>query len=301
MNDRRRGAATGPGPVIWLASYPKSGNTWVRALLSNYVDGGDEPASINCLIGGNIVVDRGRFDDMVGLASSDLAPSGILKRRPAFHVQLAAELPRPTFVKVHDACLRVAPGTWLFPAAATAGSVCIVRNPLDVAVSFAHHNGGSIDDAIALMNRPSELARQCTGMTPQLPQPMLTWSGHVWSWVRQAEFPVHVLKYEDMLADPVATFGRIVRFARLDYDSARLSRAIENASFDLLRRQEAQTGFSEAMSSARSFFRAGKAGAWRAALDRRQVTKLLRAHGPLMARFGYLAEAQAFLDDRPAG
>ena len=289
--------AGGTGSIVWLASYPKSGNTWLRAFLTSYLNPDPEPLSINALIGGALAYQRALFDGCVGRASSDMTPDEILDARPRFHRRLARDLPRPTFVKVHDACIRTPRGAALFPRAATAGAVYLVRNPLDVAVALANHQGTSVDAAIADMNRAATLAPQTGGLSRQLPQPMLTWSAHVTSWRECAAFPVHVVRYEDLLADPAAEFGGIARFCGLEWDRARLARAVDETAFHRLRDQERHCGFDEKPLAAASFFRAGTAGGWRTALGAGQVRRLVETHEPVMDRFGYLREAEAYLDD----
>ena len=186
--------------------------------------------------------------------------------------------------------------------------VYLVRNPLDVAVSYAHHRQKSIDATMRWMNEPAAAEGEVAGgIHTQLPQPLTTWSGHVASWLDQEELPVHVARYEDLLADPMAGFGAIVRFAGLDRDEThpegpgrpgateRLAQAVGQAAFPRLRIQEESSGFSEKQPTAPSFFRAGVAGSWRTALAPRQVQAVVDAHGPVMARLGYLREAEAFL------
>ena len=323
---RSRGG-TPAASIVWLASYPKSGNTWLRAVLTNYLRDDPEPASINALIGNPVATRRETFDELVGLDSSDLTPDEVLRHRVLFHALLAREAAgpppggAPAFVKVHDAYLRTGDGTALFPKAATAGVVYLVRNPLDVAVSYAHHRQKSIDDTVRWMNDPTAADGEVAGgIHTQLPQPLMTWSGHVSSWLDQEELPMHVARYEDLLADPMAAFGAVVRFAGLDREdgthagertqsgmrgrsnmpgpsgtSARLARAVDHAAFSRLRVQEEASGFSEKQPTAPSFFRAGVAGSWRNVLDSRQARALVDAHGPVMARLGYLREAEAFL------
>ena len=281
---------------FWLASYPKSGNTWMRVLLTNYLRPAGGPASINALLPGALPSDRHEFEERTGLQSSGLTPDQLLRYRSLFHELLAAELPRPTFVKVHDACLRTARNEWLFPASATAGAIYIARNPLDVAVSFAHHARSPIDRVVAGMSDPSfVLASSVSPSFAGLPQPLSTWSGHVSSWLDRTEFPVHRVRYEDMLADPAAEFGAVVRFAGLDRDAGRVARAVDRSRFEVLRDQEARDGFRERMPWAPSFFREGRAGSWRDALSAEQVRAVVDAHAPAMERLGYLREAEAFL------
>ena len=307
-------------PIVWLASYPKSGNTWLRAVLTHYLrNGGErgpkgecgshgervshgEPASINTLLGRPLASDRKTFDELVELDSSDLTPDEVLHYQPSFRESLAEALPPPAFVKTHDAYLRLPGGGMLFPKAATAGVIYLVRNPLDVAVSYAHHLNRSIDDTVAWMADQSA----CEGSVPhrlttRLPEPLTTWSGHVSSWLDQTELPLHVARYEDLLEDSLAGFGAIVRFAGLDRDGARLARAVARAAFPRLRAEEEAFGFIDKQPTAPSFFRAGVAGSWRSALSARQVRALVDTHGTVMERLGYLREAEAFLADRSSG
>ena len=282
--------------IFWLASYPKSGNTWLRAVLTNYLHEAGEPASINALIGWCAASVRYTFDEFLGLPSSDMTPEEIMRHRPLLHEALAEAMPPPAFVKVHEACVHTPSGAALFPKAATAGVIYLVRNPLDVAVSYAHQRQQTIDDTVTFMNHSTAtLGGARPTLSTFLPIPLLTWSGHASSWLDQGELPVHVTRYEDMLANPQAAFGAIVRFAGLDWDGARLARAIDHAAFPRLRAQEEEIGFEEKQPPSPSFFRAGVAGSWRTALCPRQVRALVEAHGPVMERFGYLRDAEAFL------
>ena len=286
--------------IIWLASYPKSGNTWLRAVLTAYLRNDGEPAPINALVGPSIATSRELFDDVVGLPSSDLTVEEVLRLRPLLHERLAAELEPPAFVKVHDACVRTAAGP-LFPRAATKGAVYLVRNPLDVAVSYAHHQQWSVERTVEEMNRSGAgCALRPRRIHDSFPDAMLSWSANVTSWV-DAEAPVHVARYEDFLADPVESFGAVVRFAGLEWSASRLARAVEHARFERLRAQEERDGFRLRQPTAPSFFRSGRRGEWRTALTPRQVGALVEAHGPVMERFGYLEEAQALLRGAASG
>ena len=301
-----RGAAAGSasaGSVVWLASWPRSGSTWLRTVLTGYLLDDDGPAPLDRLIGRPLASLRELFYEQIGLDSSDLTPEEILRLRPLFHERLARELATagggegaPAFVRVHDACLRTFEGTPLFPKSVTAGVVYLVRNPLDVAVSFAHFLAEPVDRVIGWMNSPDTcLSGFRDRIRQSLPEPLLTWGGHVSSWLDQEDLPVHAARYEDLLADPRAGFGEIVRFAGLEPDDARLARAVDRAAFHRLRAQEEESGYRSKPPEARFFFRAGVAGSWRSALRPPQVRALVDAHGPAMERFGYLREAEAFL------
>ena len=298
------GVEDAPGAgIVWLASYPKSGNTWLRAVLTNYLCADGEPASINALIvGSEPNYSREIFDEYIGLDSADMTTEEVARHLPQFREWLAERLmaPRPLpeqrrrrneprFVKTHET-YRAPGGAPRFPRTGTAGVVYLIRNPLDVAVSYAHHLDCSLDRTLRRMNNPTVF--EWRGGLPEL---VATWNGHVSSWTRQTDLPVHVARYEDLLADPYAGFGEIVRFAGLAWDEARLDRAIEHAAFSRLRAQEAESGFAEKSPAAPTFFRAGVAGSWRTAFTPAQVRAVVDAHGEVMERFGYLKEARAFL------
>ena len=137
--------------IIWLASYPKSGNTWFRVFLTNLRGEEGGPANINKLHSAPIASARGIFDDEAGVEASDLTPDEIDRLRPEIYTHLAKQAEETLFMKVHDACTSNDKNLPLFPEEATAGAIYIIRNPLDVVVSFADHSGWDYDKAILRM------------------------------------------------------------------------------------------------------------------------------------------------------
>jgi hypothetical protein len=275
--------------IIWLASYPKSGNTWMRVLLTNYLRNGSTPVDINRLDGGPIASARLWFDEWVGLGASSLDDAVIESLRPGVYRCMAAEAPDTVYMKVHDAWGRTDRGEALFPADVTAGVIYIVRNPLDMASSCAHHWGVDIHTAVTQLCDPEHaIARSLGGLSDQLRQRLLSWSGHVQSWLDESNLPVHVVRYEDLLATPHATFREVVRFCGLPLDDARVSRAVAFSDFSELQRQERETGFRErSLRAPGLFFRRGQAGTWREELPADLASRLSAAHGTMMGRFGY--------------
>jgi hypothetical protein len=115
-----------------------------------------------------------------------------------------------------------------------------------------------------------------------------SWSENVESWTGQPNPALHVMRYEDMLAQPERTFGALTRFLGLDTTAERLRRVIELSSFDKLREQEERIGFNERSTMSKRFFRVGRAGQWRTKLTPAQVEAVVRANEKQMRRFGYL-------------
>lgn len=273
--------------IIWLASYPKSGNTWLRAFLANYFRNPDQPIPINDLpkyvLGDNFVTHYQRHG---GKTPDELTAADIALLRAKVHEWFASARGETAFVKTHS-MIALADGQPLITPSATAAAIYVVRNPLDVAVSYAHHHGTTLDQTVAALCQEN-LVLPAAGKL--LPQVVGSWSQHVRTWTQAPGLRLHVLRFEDMLATPQETFAGVVRFLGLPGDPARLDKALRFSSFRELRRQEAATGFVEARpDGGAEFFRAGKTGNWADVLSADQVERLVACHREVMIDFGYLA------------
>lgn len=272
--------------IFWLASYPKSGNTWLRAFIAALVSG--EPVDINRMsFVGGIAGDRSAFDETLGVASADLSAEQQTNLRPRAYEIWAAEAARPLYCKAHD-CYHLTPaGEPLFSTKATRGAVYVVRDPRAVAVSLAHYTMHTLDFEIARMADANEsFASSDDRLHQQLHQQVRSWSGHVLSWL-EAPFPVHVARYEDLHAEPAAAFAAIARFLDLPHDPQRIASAVAATSFSRLQEQERASGFVERPRHAAAFFREGRVDGWRDALTPAQVARIEQAHGAMMLRLGY--------------
>ena len=212
--------------ITWLASYPKSGNTWMRVFLTNLRRGGTTPADINDLDPTIGASGREVFDRLLGYDTANLTHDEIDALRPDVYTHLAAHADTPLICKVHDAYTHLPDGRPLFPTTAASVVIYLVRNPLDVSVSLAHHNQmAGIDPAIDLMRDPQATlgARTRTGA---FRQQLLSWSGHVRSWVDAPELAVHVVRYEDLLSRPVETFSAAATFVGLAVTPDAVARAL---------------------------------------------------------------------------
>lgn len=280
-----------PERLVWLASYPSSGNTWVRAMLVALLHRNGAELDINGLGAIPTAAQRSLLDRFGGVETADLRWDEIQNLRPAAYRAVARAIEETRFLKIHDHLGATPGGEPLVPVDGTRGAVYIVRNPLDVVASFANHFGKSLDEAIRAMADPSfTLSPASKGFHVQVPQTVGGWSHHVGSWVERAPFPVHTVRYEDLLAAPVDTFLGVVRFAGFSHSREEVAWAVEAAAFERLRAQEGAGGFRERAATTRRFFRHGRAGGWREELTPRQVEAVVREHGEVMRRFGYLPD-----------
>jgi hypothetical protein len=273
------------GSILWLASYPKSGNTWLRVFLANLVANRRDPVPLAELprYGEDEALPE-LYARRAGRSSPDLDLEQIAALRPLVHADIAARHAGIVFVKTHN-LQGDFHGHPLHNPQVTFGAIYVVRNPLDVAISMSHHFQVDLDTAIERLGNEAVATGNGELFVSQI---LRSWSSHVASWVDTAGPRVLVLRYEDLLEKPVKWFGKVARLVGLGQDRARLERAIDHAGFRVLAGMEKRDGFVEAAGASARFFREGRSNQWREALSRDQVARIVAAHRKQMARFGYV-------------
>lgn len=192
--------------ITWLASFPKSGNTWLRFMLYAYLFG-------------------------------DIKTSGDINRRiPAIHrdPRVAPEGDETLFVKTHFPLVDRHP-----QLALSGGAVYVMRHPKDILLSGLnyHRMTGALPDT----QTDEQYARIYIqrGADPiWIGQGFGTWEQHVASWTTTDRFGVHVTTYEKMKADTEGELSAILRFAGVEPEAERVAGAVKAAHFDQLRALE---------------------------------------------------------------
>jgi aryl sulfotransferase len=292
-------------PYWYLASYPKSGNTWCRVFITELrrLAGFDSEEATSAalqeerklrlnrdLATGSIVSSRHWLDDQLGIDSSDLSWAELDKMRGRAGHQRALYAECLRYHKVHDAFLSAdSGGRPVVPVESCCGAVVVIRHPADVAVSLSHFFSWPIDRCVAfLLDEQAGLCRSSKRGGQQVRQFMGTWANHVQSWVDQQLIPVLLLRYEDLLANPNTEFTRLAHFLDLPTDEALISEAVANTRFDKLRaKEEEEGGFREKPEGCERFFRSGRSGEGREQLTTEQILQLEEAFSETLMRFGY--------------
>ena len=279
--------------IFWLASYPKSGNTWLRSYIFALKSGLNPEATsinINSLDTGAIASSRNWLEVILGLDLRLHTNDDIESFRTDAYRFLHSQLTEPSYHKIHDANHLTASNGLLCPLDSCSGALYLVRNPFDVAVSFANHMGVSLDKSIHMMGDPEYalLSKQHKFRT-QVRQKMGTWSDHVSSWLDSGGQILWV-RYEDMLKNPIKSFTQISQFLNLPESDEAVRQAIDLCHFDKLQKQEQKSGFKECPTKSNGFFRNGKVGDWRNTLSASQIDRIITDHSDTMQRLGYLNE-----------
>jgi hypothetical protein len=277
-----------PKGIVWLASYPKSGNTWLRMFLyqlarirrglpraENEINDLDRVSQNELAFGG---IYEGLLHKPVAAASE----FEVAQARSLAQAAIAANFPSLAFLRTHS-LLGVAYGAPTINQSVSAGAVYLVRDPRDVAVSLAQYAGKPLDFAIDIINRHDAFA---LGNDPR--DLWGSWSQHVESWAGHPDPSLLVVRYEDLLSKPKDTFGAIAQHLRQPAKPEEIAEAVSASSFGELRRQEKQYGFAARWPDAKRFFVNGRSRVWRDKMSAAQAERIVAAHGPTMRKLGYL-------------
>lgn len=270
-----------PRNIIWISSFPKSGNTWVRAFLGNYFTPTGKQLSINEL--SSITTSDIRhdwFDKAAGKPFvAETFDDWVAMRRKVLRL-IAQSTPGNRFVKTHSKIDRVGDCDLIMPEV-TAAAIYIIRNPFDVVVSFARHSSLSIDDAIDRMCDSVNISTGENGILEVLGR----WDDHIRSWTKAPGLPRHIMRYEDMVDNPKAAFRELLHFLQVSVQNKKLRKALEETSFSALQKQENSEGFREKPPAMEKFFVSGKYGGWRDALTPAQVARIHSEFKPTIDEF----------------
>jgi hypothetical protein len=274
MSDLRR--------IIWLSSYPKSGNTWMRSFLAHYMMPPGEAPDINNLrkfTTGDIRQDI--FDAAAGTKFRAKNVEEWLEMRPKVLRLIAASKPDHHFVKTHCQAVKYM-DIDLIPPELTAAAIYIMRNPFDLSLSFARHLSVDVDTAIERMADGNSLMSTDSGIIEALGR----WDDHIISWTTAPGLPRHVVRYEDLLDKPAKNFSLLLeKFLRIKVDKPKLAKAVKATSFTAMKKQEEELGFFEKPAGMKSFFAKGQAGAWRDELSPAQVGRIRQEFLPTIEKW----------------
>lgn len=277
--------------IIWLASYPKSGNTWFRAFITALFNNGI--VSINDLKTNTIFSSRNIFENLTDIDSSYLYDEEAKKVLPNVYRQLALESNEQLFIKVHDAFVYNQLNVPIIPEDVSLCAIYFVRNPLDIAGSLANHLNSTIERAVNFLCRKDACfssQRNNLNTNQQIRQYLSDWSFHVQSWTTTPKFPVYVIRYEDMVTDAFTTFkGILSKIGWLQFTDKQIQKAIDSSSFATLQAQENNLGFIEKpIISIPLFYRKGKINNWKDELTDNQVNTIINTNHNVMKMFNYI-------------
>ncbi len=248
---------------IWLASFPKSGSTWLRFITAHLLfDVGEDNPGVRAMVPS--------FHDWRGDLTYSWQGAHPVK------IHLAAEfIPRRT---------------------ATHSAIYIIRNPLDVvdsAINYFKPSAAARDDIINQFCQYGSTEPWYSTLN------YTSWDNNADSWINgKHDFPLLTLRYEDLLEDTQSNVRRIADFLAVDTSAAKIKKVVKETSFKQMKKvedQELETGvegvFHDEHKYAKkefTFMRSGKSGGYRDNLTESEISRLLEYFAPHMEKFGYL-------------
>ncbi len=263
--------------IIWLASYPKSGNTWLRMFLRAYFLPKDKKFSIN--EEGNDDYEAKAFPNIDLLRENEINYNKfeeIVKNW--INLQIYINLNnKVNFLKTHNGNFNIN-GYPFTNSKNTIGGIYIVRDPRDVVLSLSNHFNITYEQAFNNMNNMQNYEFYDKNLTNGFRNSIMgTWSSNYNSWRYYQEKKIHLVRYEDMIKKPENTFLKILKYLNLflsfNIDESKIKKAIQDTSFQNLREMENKAGFKE-LGSGDKFFRKGIIGDWEQTLNPQMIRNI---------------------------
>lgn len=273
--------------IMWIASYPKSGNTWVRALLSNFLLENDSKKNI--------------FEKMMIIPSfpkkkffKNIVDENILRKNymELFKYFIKAQEKinadkKLHILKTHNFYGSVN-GNKFTDKDNTIGSIYIVRDPRSVAVSYAHHSNISYEKSVELMLNQTRLGLNDL----YYPEARMSWNVHLNSWITNSQSNL-IVRYEDLLEKTPSVLKDILNFINLflkrkiEYNKKKILECINECSFKNLSSLEKNIGFAEKEKN-NFFFRSAKLDEWKSSLGKDLIKKIEKNFYKEMKKLKYL-------------
>ncbi|MSP10898.1 MAG: sulfotransferase [Pelagibacteraceae bacterium] len=267
--------------IFWIASYPKSGNTWLRALLTSYYFSKD--GNFNQLLLKNI----SQFPDKQYFSDFNYNPK-IVTDTSRFWIAAQEKInlgKRIRFFKTHN-MLGSINGNNFTNKKNTIGCIYIVRDPRNVITSFKNHYDFSYEEALAAMLNENYYIFQSEGKNDYGNFQLLSsWEKNFQSWKVQKIFPIKLIRYEDLLNQTFNTFKETIEFInkifnlKNSFQKLKAQKSIQSTTFLKLKSMEKKEGFVESIFSKKEnkkipFFHLGAENDWKKILDKDHQTKL---------------------------
>ena len=280
--------------IIWIASYPKSGNTWVRMFLKSYFQEPNEQFKLSNsnLDSFNIpVFPQEKLLDQFKINYFKFEEIAKNWENMQNYINLNN---KTNFLKTHSSMCTV--GSHKFTTHQnTKGAIYLVRDLRDILVSYSHHMGLEYEKTFDILSSPLSFEHPASKSYKgeKYKYSLIgSWSDHYNSWKTYKSCEVLIVKYEKMLSDPIGTFSKILKYlSKIDdvkIDSEKFKKALKQTEFKELQKMEKIQGFDE-KGMGDVFFREGRIGTWKKNVDIKIIQKMEKIFKKDMTELGYLS------------
>ena len=276
--------------IILLASYPKSGNTYLRSFLSTYFFSKDGTYNFDLLKNIRQYPKSSLFYNLgINIADKHEVAKSHLKVQSTLNKEKGLR-----FLKTHSGLVKM-DGYSFTDLNNSLGVIYIVRDPRDVIISFSHHNNQPVSETLKMIEDNYVLDNE----ENRVPVYMGSWSFHYNSWKSFKNSNKYLLvKYEDLISDKEKIFKNILIFIKklshgnFQINENKIKKVIQEIEFEKLKKLEEKWGFPEAKNNKDgkkiSFFRKGLSGDWKNNLDLKIINSVEKSCGKEMKELGYI-------------
>ena len=275
--------------IIWLSSYPKSGNTWVRLFLDNLLSP-DKEFNINHNLIGQFPLRNHFLNLSDNINDQDEFAKNCIKAQQKLNLDNSLKI-----FKTHNAFWNWGGGEYTFTNEEnTLGVIYIVRDPRNIITSVLNYfHKKNYYEALKFMKENKVLGGNESEIG--LPTIIGSWSNHYKSW-KKFKKNFLIIKYENLLKDPLTEFSKIINYLEtitdLRFENKNVLKAIEECKFDNMSKQEDKFGFNDNSKRNKElnkkFFNLGPKNNWQNILDDEILQEIEKVFKTEMEELGYL-------------
>ena len=273
--------------IVWLVSYPKSGNTWVRAFLSTYFQSSNNKFNHNLL---NKISEFPQHDIINKfMQTKDFHNLGEVSKnwiKTQNEINLNKKV---TFLKTHSALCNVG-GNVFTNKDTTLVFIYIVRDPRNVILSLSNHFGFNQEKSLKILTDEKYTIYPKNSVQNFPATHVSSWKNHYCSWKNCTSINNIIIKYEDLISNPHNTFKKLVlflnKYAKIEYDDDKLTNSIKATQFENLKNYEEKYGFK--MGQKNKFFHLGKNNNWKSLLNKKIESEINNQFESSMKELGYI-------------
>ena len=285
--------------IVWLASYPKSGNTLVRSMLAAYFFSKDGIYNFELIKNIKQFPNINLFENLgVDIESEEDVIKNYINAQKSFNRKNTIQ-----FLKTHSYLFNFKNKYPFTDLNNSLGVIYIIRDPRNVVTSFANFMSISAEEASEFMINSQLIKGNLTADKTKGDRTTVltgTWSSNFKSWKSfKSQEKYLLIKYEDLITNPENIFLKILKFihalnkSKLLINKEKLNNLLKTTSFEYMKNLENEKGFEETKLDKKTgkkipFFNLGKKNNWKDILDTKIQTKLEKAFSKEMKELGYL-------------
>ena len=282
--------------IFWIASYPKSGNTWLRTMISAYYYSKDG------IFDQSLLKNIGQFPEKRHFVDFNYNQENVTDTT-RFWIKSQEKInadKKIRFFKTHNTFGKL--NNFDFTNKQnSAGCIYIARDPRNVITSLKNHYEMNHETSLKWMTNSKNYIYDIRNVKEDGYsdfQFISSWSMNYKSWRTQKKIPIKIILYEDLLRETYVVFKDIIKFInktlniKEEINKDKLKNSVNSTYFNKLKSDEKKNGFVEAVPSKKNdekipFFNLGPDNEWRKILDKDQQLKLTEIFKEDLIKLGY--------------